>query len=363
MKTTGIIVEYNPFHNGHLRHIEETRKLTDPDVLVAVMSGSFNQRGDISIIDKYRKTKAALDNGVDLVIELPVIYTLQNAYVFGSKAVQLLDRLHVSDLVFGSETNNLEELSKYASLEIDVTRLKQLMRQGNSYPGSYGLLAGALYPNDMLAVTYLKALKDTDIVPHCIQRTNDYHSMETGLICSATAIRNAIEQGEDVSFATPVDIDEPIFNKDLYPYLRRLLFTMDREELSKIFLVDEGIEKLLKENAVKCDDYGSFLDACISRRYTRSRIQRTLIHIALNNKKETVTNLPDNAYVRVLGFDPKGREFMKQMKEEADFVTLFKNIPEPYKSIEYKADLLYASYKKDPSAYLKRCLKGPVMNE
>ena len=276
MKATGIIVEYNPFHNGHKHHIEETMRLSKPDILIACMSGDFNQRGDVSIIDKYEKTKAALDHGVDLVIELPFIYTLQNAYVFGKKSVELLNRLHIDELVFGSETNNLEELQKYADLEVDVTRLKQLMHDGNSYPKSYGLLSGSLYPNDMLAVTYLKALKNIDITPLSIQRTNDYHGKQIDLICSATAIRKAVAENKDYSKATPIQIEEPLFNKDLYPYIRRLLFTMKKEELSKIFLVSEGIENLLYENAVKYDDYESFLSASISKRYTRSRIQRSL---------------------------------------------------------------------------------------
>ena len=131
------------------------------------MSGNFNQRGDISIINKYEKTYAALSHGVDLVIELPYIYTVQNAYVFARSGVKLLQKLGIEELVFGSETGNLEELSKYADLEVDVTRLKELLHDGNSFPMSYGLLAGSLYPNDILAVAYLKALKDTQSYEEC----------------------------------------------------------------------------------------------------------------------------------------------------------------------------------------------------
>lgn len=359
VKCTGIIVEYNPFHNGHRYHIGEARRLTDPDLLIACMSGPFTQRGDISIIDKYEKTKAALDNGVDLIIELPFIHTVQNAYVFGKQAVSCLDRMGADTLVFGSETNNLEELKKYAELEVDVTRLKQLMHDGNSYPKSYGLLSGSLYPNDMLAVAYLKATKYTGMIPVSIQRTNDFHSKELDLICSASAIRKAVQEGRDVSSCTPVAIEEPLFNKDLYPYIRRLLFTMDREELSEIFLVSEGIENLLKENAVRYDDYESFMEASISRRYTRSRIQRILVHIACHIRKKDVETLPEADFIRVLGFNEKGRSYLKQMKENMNPVTLFKQIPEPYKQLQWKAELLYASYKKDPQNYIRRCLQGP----
>ncbi|MBQ5444332.1 MAG: nucleotidyltransferase family protein [Erysipelotrichaceae bacterium] len=361
MKRTGIIVEYNPFHNGHKYHIEQSRSLCDPDVLIACMSGNFNQRGDISIINKYEKTYAALSHGVDLVIELPYIYTVQNAYVFARSGVKLLQKLGIEELVFGSETGNLEELSKYADLEVDVTRLKELLHDGNSFPMSYGLLAGSLYPNDILAVAYLKALKDTSIKPLCIQRTNEYHSNNLDVIASATAIRNALQQGKDVSMATDISFDEPLFNKDLYPYIRRLLFTMSSEELRGIFLMSEGIENLLKRNAVRYDDYEDFLNASISRRYTRSRIQRILLHLCCHVRTKDVADLKEPDYIRVLGFNVKGRALLKEVREDVNIVTLFKNIPEPYKSIEYRSDLLYASLLKDSNAYIKRQLEGPVI--
>ena len=361
MKAAGIIVEYNPFHNGHAYHIKKARELSKADLLIACTSGDFNQRGDVSIINKYEKTKAALEHGVDLVVELPFIYTLQNAYVFGRKAVEILNRLKTSDLIFGSETNNLEELKKYSELEVDVTRLKELMHDGSSYPKAYGLLSGSLYPNDMLAVAYLKAVKDTAIKPISIQRTNDYHSEDMKVIASATAIRKAVKENADISMATDIEINDPIFNDDLYPYLRTLLFTMAKDDLQKIFLVDEGIENLLKEKAVLHDNYEDFVNACVSRRYTRSRIQRILIMIACQIKKEEVNNLPENDYIRVLGFNEKGRQYIRELKEEVNFITLFKNIPEPYKDIEWRASLLYASLQKDPDGYIKRILQEPII--
>lgn len=361
MNVSGIISEYNPFHNGHKYHIEQTRKLTNPDVLVCVCSGNYNQRGDISIIDKFEKTKAALNNGVDLVVELPYIFTTQNAYVFGKNAVNILSKLNVSNLVFGSETNNIEELKKYAELEVDVTRLKELMRDGSSYPKAYGLLAGSLYPNDILAVTYLKAIKDTNINPLSIQRTNDYLSTDMNIIASASAIRKAIKENKDYSMATPLIIDEPHFNSDLYPYLRQLLFTLSRNELQEFFLVNEGIENMLIENAIKYDKYEDFINNATSRRYTKSRIQRVCLQIMNHIKKEDVINLPELDYIRVLGFNNKGQELLKSLKENGNIVTQFKNIPEPYKTIEWKTNLLYSTLHKNPSEYIKKELKGPII--
>lgn len=361
MKITGLIVEYNPFHNGHLYHINKAKQLTNPEILIAVTSGNYNQRGDISIINKFEKTKAALNNGVDLVVELPYIYTVQNAYVFGSKAVDILNKLNTNYLVFGSETNNLDELKKYAELEVDVTRLKQLMHDGNSYPKSYGLLSSSLYPNDMLAVSYLKAIKQTNIEPISIQRTNDYLGENLDIISSATAIRKAIKNNIDISKATPIKINNPIYNENLYPYIRNILFTHSSEQLSEIFLVSEGIENLLKENAIKYDNYEDFINNSVSRRYTKSRIQRILLQIANNITKQEVNTLIGNDYVRVLGFNSKGQELLKNYSGNSKIVTQFKNIPEPYKSIEWKTSLTYANLLKDSQDYIKQELKGPII--
>ena len=361
MKKTGIIIEYNPFHNGHLYHLKKARELTDPDVLIAVCSGNYNLRGDLSVLNKFEKTEAALSHGVDLVIELPYLYTTQNANVFGTKAVGLLKQFRIDKLVFGSESNNLDELKKYAELSIDVTRLKELMHEGISYPKAYGLLSASLYPNDLLAVTYLRALKDTDIEPVSIQRTNDYLSQEMGIIPSATAIRKALKEHRDIIDAVPYPVKEPVFIDDLYPYLRRLLFTLDSKELSEIFLIEEGIENLLKENALKYDTFEEFLDASISRRYTRSRLQRTCLQIMNHVTKEEVKALKETDYIRVLGFNEKGRKLLRDRKEELNIVTQFKNLPEGYKEIEWKTSLIYASLLKDPQAYLKQELKGPII--
>ena len=353
--------EYNPFHNGHLYHINKARELTNPDVLVAVTSGNYNQRGDVSIINKFEKTKAALENGVDLVLDLPYIYTTQNAYVFGSKAVEILKKVNTNYLVFGSETNNIEELKKYAELQVDVTRLKELMHDGNSYPKAYGLLSSYLYPNDMLAVTYLKALKDTKIEPISIQRTNDYHSENLDIISSASAIRKAVKENKDITNATPIKIDNPVFNDYLYKTLRSILFTSTTEQLSKIFLVTEGIENMLIDNAIKYDNYEEFINNSISRRYTRARIQRVILQIINNVTKKEVEQLPDMDYVRVLGFNNKGQELLKQLKDDTKFVTQFKNIPEAYKKIEWKTNLVYANITNNSQEYIKQELKGPYI--
>lgn len=362
MQVSGIVVEYNPFHNGHIYHINKTKELTNPDLLIAITSGNFTQRGEVSIIDKFEKTKAALKHGVDLVVELPYIYTVQSASVFGKRSVELLNKLKINNLVFGSECNNLEELEKFADYNIDVDHLKEVMDKGNSFPSAYGLLAGSLYPNDILGISYLRELKNTNIKPYLLQRTNSYHSEEISEIASAKAIRKAVKESKDYKLATPLTIDKPVFNEELYPYLRLRLLTATAEELSNIFLVSEGIENMLMKNARTYFNYDEFINASISKRYTRSRIQRICLNIICNITKIEVNNLPDLNYIRVLGFNNKGKEYLRQFrKDEIDVITQFKNIPQEYKDIEWKASNVYASLLDNPQEYLLKELKGPII--
>ena len=362
MNVTGIIVEYNPFHNGHIYHINKAKEITNPDLLIAVCSGNYVQRGEPSIINKFEKTKAALKYGVDLIVELPYIFTVQNATVFGQKSVEILNYLKVNNIVFGSECNNLEELNNFANHSINIDHLKEELDKGNSYPKSYGLLAGSLYPNDILAVSYLKALKGIPIKPHSIQRTNDYHDKDLKEISSALSIRKAIKDGKDISNQCPLEINDSVFMSDMYPYLQRLLLTKSKEELKDIFLVSEGIENLLIKNAYEYGNYEDFLNNSISKRYTRSRINRICLNIMNNITKDEVKNLPPLDYIRVLGFNSKGQDYLKSIKDsDIKIVSQFKKISEPYKEIEWKVNNLYATYLNDKDSYIKEELKGPII--
>ncbi|MBR2802240.1 MAG: nucleotidyltransferase family protein [Erysipelotrichaceae bacterium] len=362
MKSCGIVTEYNPFHNGHIYHIQKSREMTDCEVLIAVMSGNFTQRGEPAVCDKYQRAEAALRNGVDIVIELPFICAVQNGSVFGAQSVSLLKKAGVSDIVFGSETGNLEELQEIASLPVNVDHLKERMHQGESYPKAYGLLADYIYPNDRLAVCYLRALEGSEITPHALPRSNDYNDTALSSLASASAVRKALLEGRDISEATPMEIPDPVFMKDLYPYLRRLLLLRKRETVQQYFLVNEGIEKLMHDAADRYDDYEAFLKACVSKRYTRSRIQRTALQILCENSKEEVKALEDPTYLRVLGFTPKGQEYLKEFKKKEKIITLFKEIPPSYKVLEERAMQLYASLypEEKRKALLKRELMGPI---
>jgi len=310
MKATGIIVEYNPFHNGHLYHIEKTRELTGCDVLIAVMSGNFVQRGEPALIDKWQRAKIALENGVDLVIELPFAYCNQSAKQFAEGAIKILDLAQVFDIVFGSESNNIYELQEIADMSINVNNLKESMRSGIGFPKAYGLMAGEYYPNDILGIAYLKALKNTNIIPHTIQRTVHYNDPSlNNRIVSANAIRNAVLDNKDISLFTPMKINKKEIHTlaPYYPYIRSLLLTLDKQYLSELFLFNEGIENHMIKQARIADDFTTFIDNCITKRYSKARIQRTIISLICQIKKQDIEKLPELNSLRILGFNALGQ--------------------------------------------------------
>ena len=365
MKACGIVVEYNPFHNGHLHHIQKAREITNCDVLIAVMSGTFVQRGEPAIIDKWTRTKTALENGVDIVIELPFVFSNQSAQQFANGSIRLLMLAGVNDIVFGSESNNMEELQEIANLSINTNHLREKLDEGLSYPKAYGLMAGSYYPNDILGISYLKALKGSNITPHTIQRTNHYHdqSLDQEYV-SASALRTALKKHNEIEVLTPMYKEltsNPLhFIEDYYPTIRMLLLTISKSYLKELFLFSEGIENHLYKNALMYDKYEVFINHCITKRYTRSRIQRCLMSLLLQLTKEEVANLPKLDTLRILGFNATGQKYLKELKkQEISLATKFNQIPAQYRDIEYRASLVYSiPYQQDLQ---KREIQEPII--
>ncbi len=346
MKTAGIVVEYNPLHNGHLYHLDQVRKITGCDLIIAVMSGNFVQRGEFAVTDKWRRAEAAVKAGVNLVIELPFPFVVQSATQFGSNAIRLLHMAKADSVVFGSETNNLEELQEIASLSFNIDNFRENMKKGYSYPASYGYMADSYGPNDILAISYLRALQQyPDMIPYSILRTSDYHDDDLSVeYPSAKAIREGLLRGEDISTATPMsDLDDefPTWEK-MYPFVRTILLTRTPEELARSFLMDEGIENHLIKQANTYDSYGEFINAAVTKRYTRSRIQRTLCHLLVNNTKENMSSLPELDRIRPLWFDEAGQKYIKQLQQDGVIVVnhFTQNIKQ-YRELEYRAAAVY----------------------
>lgn len=333
MKVCGIICEYNPFHNGHLYHIQQARLITNCDCLVVVLTGNYVQRGDFSILNKWEKTKLALQFGCDLVVELPTIQTLQSAEYFAKYTTHLLRLLNVDTSVFGSESNNIQLLKNA------ITTIPNKRNNGNSWRKEYNIQTTIHTPNDILGVNYLRYLHKT-ITPYTIQRTNQYHDETLNTIASASAIRKKLKQKEDISIAVPYSYQYGF--RDLaekYDMVRHLLITKTLNELSEIFLIDEGMPTLLQNAAKNNDTYDDFLNACTSKRYTHSTIRRSLIHLLLNHKKSEINQLPEVNYLRVLGFNKIGQAHLKKLN--ILIATNIKQIPEPYRSLELKSAFVY----------------------
>lgn len=369
MKVTGIVVEYNPLHQGHILHLNKAKEITQADIVIAVMSGNFTQRGIPAICDKWERTKAALQEGVDIVIELPYIYATQSANNFAQGAIDCLAHYNIDSLVFGSESNNLANLQEIADSCINVNNLKENLNQGHSFVKSYSLLSTQMEANDILGVAYLKALKKhPKIKPFTIQRTNSYHDTTiSSSIASAKAIRQAFSKQEDIRLQTPMHQTlnnyPVVYIEQFFNYLKTYLLMTNNQKINQFFLVNEGIENHLINQIKKAKDYQEFIGNCVNRRYTKTRIQRTALQIMMQVSKEEVQNLPSLKAPRILGFNENGRKYLRQLKK-ADYqiCTKFADLQIEYRELELRACYLYTSnmpYQKQQEL-IKKEIGGPI---
>ena len=344
MGAVGIICEYNPLHKGHIYHIEETKKMFPGRAIVLVLNGYFLQRGEVSLLSKENKTLAALIYGVDLVVELPFIFGSQSADIFAEAAIKILHILGCTDIVFGSECNDIEMLKK-VSLEQNQKeynlKVKELLDTGVNYPTA---LAKALNikedvfnPNDLLGISYLKAINKYNytIEAHTIKRTSNYHDLEEDKeIISASNIRNRIKNKEDISLYVPRKVVKLIENLDLnmlFPYLKYKILT--DSDLSKYLTVDEGIENRLKEKILISSNLNEFIMNVKTKRYTYNKICRMLVHILIGVPKD-INKLANIDYIKILGFNESGREYLRNLKDLE--ISL---VPIP-RSLTYKYEIL-----------------------
>lgn len=354
MKATGIVVEYNPFHNGHKYHLEKAKKLNLENVIIAVMSGDFVQRGEPSIIDRWTKTEIALKNGVDMVVELPVFYSAQSAEIFAKGAIGILNELRCSTLVFGSESGDVEELKRISSLQESEEfkiKLKERLKEGNSYPTAHSLTMkevlgeSELNSNDILGLEYIKAIKywKSSIVPQTLKREKvGYHDTNIiGEFASATKIREQLKKNQEIKNIVTEESYEILkkYNKftymeNFYPLIRYELIK-NYKNLFEIQDMEIGFENRLYENAVKYLEYQEFLKSISNRRYTLGRIQRVLLHTLLGLTEDITEKVKNTIpYVKILGFNKKGREYLNYLKsfENNKIITSYKKMNEIFTS-------------------------------
>lgn len=327
----GIIAEYNPFHNGHLYHINKVKEMFKDKTIVLVLVGNFLNRGEISIIDKYDKTKLALFYGVDLVVELPFIFAVQSADTYALGAITILNYLKCEYLIFGSETNDIEKLKIIANQEnLD---LSEYLKQGFNYPTS---LSKAIMdktnikidtPNDLLGISYIKAINKikSNIKPITIKRTNNYHDTNpTNNIASATSIRNLIKNNESITNYVPLETLKYIKNISIENYFNILKHQILIDKLTKYQDVNEALANSLKKHITNSNSVEELILNVKSKNYTYNRIKRCLIHILCGyEKQECKVN-----YIRILGFNQNGQNYLNKIKKNIDIpiITNFKSI-------------------------------------
>jgi len=349
MKVIGIIAEYNPFHNGHLYMINEIKKRYPESIIICCLNGYFTERGNISILSKEDKTKIALDNNIDIVLELPFVYGTQSADIFGYNSIKILNNYKIDTLIFGSESNDINILNKIVDKQNDPEydeKVLSYLDEGCNYPTA---LAKALEmdfdfkPNDLLGISYIKAIRiiNPEIKIETIKRTNDYHDLELNdNIVSASNIREKLRNKEDINRYLPVGVLNKInniSNDNLFNLLKFKILTDN--DLASYVDVDEGIEYRLLKYINESNNMDELISNVKTKRYTYNKINRMLIHILVGFTKKDNNKL-ELDYTKILGFNSIGQEYLKTIRKELEIPSIVDKESTIYK-YELKVAYIY----------------------
>lgn len=342
----GIIAEYNPFHNGHAYHLSKSKELAKAEYVIAVVSGNFVQRGNVSLINKWDKANMALSEGADLVIELPTVYSISSAENFAYGAIKILNSLNIVDYVaFGTELDDINILDRCADIlykepQKFVNLLNHELSKGLSFPKArenallmylndirtYSNVLSS--PNNILAIEYLKSLKKlkSHISPISIKRKNaGYNDLEiANNFASATAIRKKIIDNKPAGLSKLMpansyrilynSIQKGHFVKDITSFEKEILYVLRKmsiKEIANLPDVSEGLEHAIKNAANSCNTIEEFMNIIKTKRYTNTRIQRILLYALLGITKEDIKNATKvQPYIRVLGMNKKGKDLI-----------------------------------------------------
>lgn len=384
MKAVGLVTEYNPFHNGHLYHLNKAMELTGADISVAVMSGDFVQRGEPAVLDKYTRTSMALNSGVNLVVELPVNYAVSSAESFAAGALKVLDYVKADSIAFGSESGDIERLSKLAHILCDNedTLYKEISKytaNGISYAAARQKVVEKLTDkdtaalltssNNILAVEYLKAIIKNNyaIKPYTVQRQGDSYN-DTDIrseYASATALRENLKAdniseyipvkaglilSSNTNYIYPDDITEALFTRLLDIFFASnydknvfIEIVMQYPDVSKEIAgrlyksAMDMITRTVPQGAESKDNgafsFGSLCEHIKTKEVPLSRIKRALVRITLGLDKKHMEKYANEPYVRVLGFDKKGQEYLSYIRKTVE-------VPLITKTADYKEMLL-----------------------
>ena len=323
----GIICEYNPFHNGHIYHINEIKKLYPDSTIILVMSGDITERGDISIINKWDKTSIALNYNIDLVIELPFIYACNSSELFAKGAMKILNEFKVNKLIFGSELNDIDTLKLLANTQISNNYndlVKNYLKKGMNYPTSCGRALFDLTdifintPNDILGLSYIKEIiiNNYNIEPICIKRTNDYNSINLdNNISSATSIRNALKNNLNINkYVTEITLKYINNIKYLDDYYKYIKYKIISHNIDNIYGMNNHIKSRIYKYINSSNNIDELINNIKSKNYTYIRIKRLLIYILFDITNDNLDNFKN--YIRILGFNNKGKNYLNKVKKD-----------------------------------------------
>ena len=349
----GIIAEFNPFHYGHKYLIDTAKKMYPNDEIIVVLGGNILQRGNLSIIEKYDKTKIALDNNVDLVVELPFSYSTESADFFAEGSLKILNYLKVDKLIFGSEDGSIDtfyNIAKAQNTKEYDSILKKYLDTGDNYPTCMSKAVKDITgitidkPNDLLALSYIRQIINNkyDIEAITIKRTNNYHSKELEDIASASSIREAWNNNINIDKYIPKEeIKYLIKDTNKYYDLLRYKLISDNS-LDKYSTVDEGIDNRIKEAISKSNSIEDLINNIKTKRYTYNKISRMLTHILFNYTKEDSIN-KDIRYIKVLGFNHIGKNYLNKIKKNISIPIITNITKDNYDLIkdDLNKDLIY----------------------
>lgn len=343
MTVTGIIAEFNPFHNGHKYLLQQAKGLK-----VIAMSGNFVQRGEPAIVDKWTRAQMALENGADIVVELPFLVSVQSADYFAKGSIDILEKLGVDNLAFGTEEGvDYQELADvYKKNEKEMLVFLENLPNHLTYPQKtqkmWETFANVKFtgdtPNHILGLTYAKAASQTSIRLNPIKRQGSaYHSNEKQTyLASATAIRNHINDKAFVDKSVPNSellLGSPQVNwKDYFPYLKYQI--LSHQNLSLVSQVNEEMASRIQKYIKSVETVDELVEKVATKRYTKARVSRLLTYILVN---AVDSDLPDA--IHILGFTVKGQEHLKSLKSKVKLVSRIGS--EPWDLMTQKADLIY----------------------
>lgn len=355
MKIVGIIIEANPFHKGHKYLIDKVREDLQPDILVACISGYFTMRGELSVVSKLNKCDILLENGFDLVLELPITHALNSADIFAESSVQILSNVGITHLAFGIENGDVNDFLKIIELE-NSKQFKSLflenLKKSNRYKQAfYETIKGisndptlselSLLPNNTLGISYIRALRNTNITPHCIQRigSNDLDN-ELSTFPSGTALRKAINDKLNISNFIEFDTNLLSSIEDADKHLKTLLLNLKiQQSYDKNTLhVYEGIDNYIFNNFDFNLNFEDNLTKLSNKKYSKSKLRRVILSLLLNIPSSLSQ---ENPYLRVLGFNSSGIKYLTSL-EDINFITNIKNINNNILNEEIKATKLYS---------------------